>query len=201
MTATEPTGRPKSENLKQAEADLAAALEAQKLAEGTLATLKAQAEAARDELSRLENLHEPSQKEIHHEELLRRKLRRVENDTMNALDAMNEANAAFDRAERRHGVALLADLDAEIIDLDVAYLAYVRASERGLAEMRKTIFARLRKAHELNFWLRPGSHWTHRGALSGIPAEGVQELVAAQETVDRAAALERQRAQNAPERA
>lgn len=198
--AADPIGRPRSENLKQAETDLSTSEAMLKTGTEDLTRLLAELESGSAELVRLEGLYEPTQKEIHQQELLRRKLRRLDGDIDATRDLVNEAQAAVDKAERKHAVARLADIDADLVEMDAAYLADIRATEKRLAERRAKVFAKLREAHELNFWLRPGSHWTHRGALSGIPAEGVFEFVAGQETIDRAAALERQRLQNAPER-
>jgi hypothetical protein len=60
------------------------------------------------------------------------------------------------------------------------------------------IFAKLREAHALNHRLRPGADWSHRGALSGIPAENTPPMEAAQETLVRVSAIERQQQLGSP---
>lgn len=188
-----------SKNLKQAEAELSAVEETRRQREKAVEELKADMAATLAEIARLEALHELTAKEALAQENARRKLRRLEGEIQAASEAVDFAADDVRAAERKRSIARLADVDVELTELDAAFLADVRASAHRFAERRVAIFEKLREAHELNFSLRPGAAWTHRGALAGVPAETLPPLDAAVETLERAAAMERQRAQRTPE--
>lgn len=188
-----------SENLKQAEADLVATEEIRQQREKAVEDLKADMASTLAEVARLEALHELTAKEALAQENARRKMRRLEGELQSASEAVDFAADDVRAAERKRSIARLADVDVELTELDAAFLADVRASAHRFGKQRAVIFEKLREAHELNFSLRPGAAWTHRGALAGVPAETLPSLEAALETLERAAAMERQRAQRTPE--
>jgi hypothetical protein len=190
---------PQSESLKQAEADVAAAKAAAKRCEDTLNGVIADIEKATSELARLSALGEPTQKDLHAEELLRRKKRRLEVELLPARELVEAAEVSVKAAERRYSEARLADIDMELTGMDAEFVGDVKASAKRLSEQRAAIFALLREAHDLEFSLRPGAAWSHRSALAAVPSESLAPLEAAQETVERVAAIERQRAQMNPE--
>lgn len=186
------------DNLKQAEAALGVATAVLKERQVALDTLTANLAQSREEFARLEALEELTQKEVLAEHNTRRKVRRLEGDLQHSMDLVDAAKAAVETADQEVAVWRLAVLDAELAAMDADFLADARETATRFAEKRAAIFAKLRQAHELNFRLRPGADWTHRGALAGIPWENAPPLEAVQETLVRVAAIERQQQLDSP---
>jgi len=185
-------------NLREAEAALAAAAAVLKERKGALDALTADLVRSREELARLEGLEELTAKEVLAEHNTRRKVRRLEGELQHSEDLVDAAAHTVETADREVAVWRLAAIDAELAEMDVEFLADVKETAKRFAEKRAAVFAKLRTAHELNCRLRPGVNWMHRGALAGIPAENAPPLEAAQETLVRAAAIERQQQLDSP---
>lgn len=186
------------DNLKQAQAALAVAEGVLREREGALDTLIASLAGAKDEVARLDALEELTQKEVVAEQNARRKVRRLESDLQHSENLVEAAKNAVESADREVAVWRLATLDDELTGMDADFISDAKETAKRFGEKRAAIFAKLREAHALNHRLRPGADWSHRTSLAGIPTESSPPMEAAQETLIRVAAIERQQQLDSP---